>query len=65
MDFIRSWKKSKKFDFNSTHCIYGNDSDLLLLALISHLPYMIVLRESFPPLTNKVISESMNRKEDY
>jgi len=49
---------------NATHCIYGNDSDLLLLALITHLPNIIVLRETFPPMTNKVISESMDRREE-
>lgn len=45
LDYIRKWKRSDRFDINSTHCFYGNDSDLILLALITHLPYVIVLRE--------------------
>lgn len=62
MDFIRLWKKGPNFDINATHCIYGNDSDLLILAMISHLPNIIVLREQFPFMSRKVISESMDRR---
>ncbi len=45
LDFIRKWKRSEEFDINATHCLYGNDSDLVLLSLITHLPYVIILKE--------------------
>lgn len=64
MDFIRKWKKGPDFDSSATHCIYGNDSDLLVLALITHLPHVLVLRECFPPLRHRVISEAMDRADE-
>ena len=48
MDHIRNEKNKEKISYNFSHCIYGNDSDLLLLALMTHLPNILVLRESFP-----------------
>ena len=45
LDFLRQEKKKKNFNINETHCIYGNDSDLVLLSLVTHLPYIILLRE--------------------
>ena len=33
MEFIRGWKQSKDYDINESHCVYGNDSDLVLLTL--------------------------------
>ena len=45
MEFIRGWKQSNDYDINETHCIYGNDSDLILLSLALHLPNIIILRE--------------------
>ena len=49
LDYIREWKRSKDFDINSTHCLYGNDSDLILLSLITHLPYVMILKEQMKP----------------
>ena len=45
MDWLRSWKQSKDFDINESHCVYGNDSDLVFLCLSLHLPKMVILRE--------------------
>ena len=45
LDFIREEKKKVNFDINETHCIYGNDSDLVLLSLVTHLPFIVLLRE--------------------
>lgn len=45
IDFIRGWKQSPDYDINESHCIYGNDSDLILLSLTLHLPHTIILRE--------------------
>lgn len=44
-DHIRLWKQSPDFDPQETHCIYGNDSDLILLSLVSHLNNVVILRE--------------------
>ena len=43
MDYIRS--ASPSGSLRDTHCIYGNDSDLVLLALKLHLPNVFILRE--------------------
>jgi len=45
MDWLRQWKGSKEFDINESHCVYGNDSDLIFLSLALHLPKIIILRE--------------------
>ena len=64
LDFVRDWKESKNFDINETHCFYGNDSDLVVLALATHLPYVMVLREEQELFQRKVISQINNRRED-
>lgn len=56
MTYIRNNRNSA----NLKHCIYGLDADLILLALITHEPYTIILREevnigsvrSLPPRKN-------------
>lgn len=45
LEWIRSWKQSKDFNINESHCIYSNDADLIFLALSTHLPKMLILRE--------------------
>lgn len=45
MEWIRGWRQSPQFDINESHCIYSNDADLVFLALSTHLPNILVLRE--------------------
>ena len=58
MQFIRAQKASPGFDQNLTHCIYGLDADLMMLALTTHEPNFCLLREE---VLNK---ESKNSRKD-
>jgi len=46
-DYIRKMKEKKGFLDSDTHCIYGNDADLIMLSLCSHLKNIVILRETF------------------
>ena len=45
LEYIRTYKKSEVYRKNIRHCIYGLDADLVMLALISHEPNIVLLRE--------------------
>jgi len=45
LEYIRTFKKSENYTKNVRHCIYGLDADLVMLALISHEPNIVLLRE--------------------
>ncbi len=61
LDFIRGWKQSKDFDLEDAHCIYGNDSDLVLLSLVTHLPNVMVFREKNQYHDREVVNSATNR----
>jgi 5'-3' exoribonuclease 1 len=47
MEFIRKMKQeSLDFSEHQSHCIFGMDADLIMLALSTHFPHITVLRES-------------------
>jgi len=45
MEFIRARKSAKGYSPNETHCLYGLDANLIMLALANHEPHFVLLRK--------------------
>lgn len=59
MEFIRYQRSQSGYNPNTSHCIYGLDADLILLALGLHEPKISILRESV--LINVIKSQKYRR----
>ncbi|KAL7541188.1 hypothetical protein ACHAXR_012940 [Thalassiosira sp. AJA248-18] len=57
LEFIRHEKHKPNYDPNTSHCIFGQDGDLIMLGLAMHEPHMCLLREEvvFDPARRKAI----------
>lgn len=64
MEFIRHEKHKPRYDPNTSHCVLGQDGDLVMLGLATHEPHMCLLREEvvFDPAKRRAI-EKMARAE--
>lgn len=64
MEFIRHEKHKPDYDPNTSHCIFGQDGDLVMLGLAMHEPHTCLLREEvvFDP-TRKKAKEKLAKLE--
>lgn len=59
MEFIRHEKHKPGYNPNTSHCIFGQDGDLVMLGLAMHEPHTCLLREEvvFDPARRKAIEK--------
>ncbi|KAL7551294.1 hypothetical protein ACHAWF_014476 [Thalassiosira exigua] len=59
LEFIRHEKHKPGYDPNTSHCIFGQDGDLVMLGLAMHEPHACLLREEvvFDPARKRVIEK--------
>jgi 5'-3' exoribonuclease 1 len=63
MDFIRQCTKLNVYDDTATHCLYGADADLIMLAMSLKVKKMCIIREEFTMKSKRVvISKARNLK---
>jgi 5'-3' exonuclease len=58
MDFIRQSSKLNVYDDTTTHCLYGADADLIMLAMSLKVKKMCIIREEFTMKSKKVVMKN-------
>ncbi|ORX91560.1 putative 5-3 exonuclease [Basidiobolus meristosporus CBS 931.73] len=49
LEFLRNASESSDYSPDHRHCLYGSDSDLIILGLLSHEPNFVVMKEKLTP----------------
>ncbi|KAJ6247265.1 5'-3' exoribonuclease [Anaeramoeba flamelloides] len=70
IEYMKNYKNSDNYDANSTHCLFGNDADLIILSLVTNLPKIAVLRWKidfrwFPNKSKNVAQEIEDLSEKF
>jgi len=62
IDHIRDYQNSNNYEKNDKHCIYGMDSDLVMLSLVTHEENMYILRDWMESIQNISFNWKIKRK---